>query len=68
MYPDSTLSLFNDDFEFAVAYQWLIERLIELGLARPHPEVFPVWAYMYVGAGVKPARICRHKIGALPYR
>lgn len=47
MYPDSTLSLFNDDFEFAVAYQWLIERLIELGLARPHPEVFPVWAYMY---------------------
>ena len=21
-----------------------------------------------VGAGVKPARICRHKIGALPYR
>ena len=46
-YPDSTLSLFNDDFKFAVAYQWLIERMIELGLARPHPEVFPVWAYLY---------------------
>ena len=46
-YPDSALNLFNDDFKFAVAYQWLIERMIERGLARPHPEVFPVWAYLY---------------------
>ena len=46
-YPDSALNLFNDDFKFAVAYQWLIERMIEIGLARPHPEVFPVWAYLY---------------------
>ena len=46
-YPDSALNLFNNDFKFAVAYQWLIERMIELGLARPHPEVFPVWAYLY---------------------
>ena len=46
-YSDSTLNIFNDDFKFAVAYQWLIERMIEIGLARPHPEVFPVWAYLY---------------------
>ena len=30
------------------------------------PDFLRYWSA--VGAGVKPARICRHKIGALPYR
>ena len=45
-FPHSTLLHNNENFKFALAYDWLIGKMIERGLDRPHPEVFPIWAYL----------------------
>ena len=44
-HADSTLVFFNDSFIFALAYDWMIGSMIARGLSRPHPEVYPIWAF-----------------------
>ena len=44
-YPESILSNFGDGFEFNLAYAWMMARMSERDLPRPHPEVYPLWAY-----------------------
>ncbi len=44
-YPESTLSFFQDGFQIPVAYDWMIAKMTERGLTRPHPEVYPIWAF-----------------------
>ncbi len=44
-HADSTLVDFNDSFRFALAYDWMIGSMIARGLSRPHPEVYPIWAF-----------------------
>lgn len=51
-HADSTLVLCGTNYQFPVAYDWMITKMIERGLPQPHPEVYPIWAY-YRWLGVK---------------
>jgi len=51
-YADSTLVLCGTNYQFPVAYDWMITKMIEGDLPRPHPEVYPIWAY-YRWLGIK---------------
>ena len=46
-HANSTLVDFDDNFRFALAYDWMIGSMIARGLSRPHPEVYPIWAYYH---------------------
>lgn len=51
-HPDSSLNALDGQFEFTLAYDWLMAKMMARGLPRPHPEIYPIWAY-YRWMGVK---------------
>lgn len=51
-YPDSHLNALEGRFECTLAYDWLMANMMARGLPRPHPEVYPIWAF-YRWLGVK---------------
>jgi hypothetical protein len=59
-YPNSNLSYYRDDFAFVLAYEWLMTKMTALGLPRPAPDVYPIWAFFqwYGVARPKPDLRC----------
>ncbi len=49
--PESSLND-RDCSQWRMAYDWLVEQMVNRGMARPGPEVYPVWAWhQWAGPG-----------------
>ena len=51
-YPEAFLNAVPGRFEYVLAYDWMMAKMMARGLPRPHPEVYPIWAF-YRWLGVK---------------
>ena len=51
-YPEAFLNAVPGRFEYVLAYDWMMAKMMARGLPRPHPEVYPIWAF-YRWLGIK---------------
>ncbi len=53
-FAHSTLLDFSEDFKFSLAYEWMMAKMVERGLQRPGPDIYPIWSYYQWGGAAKP--------------